>query len=480
MSTVKKIDTISSYFKISPSILDQLDVVDVLLESDTLLFIDPMLLPESKHSEMKDDADQKYIDTFTKIIKLLSACKIANDSDIAWRTAKKLFSFSEIGWTCLGYGSSAKGSGFGPQLVNNTMKTAHQIVSMDIDDPDLFMVMSLFEEGIGADRISDMTTNIIFDSLVKFSERVNTTLKIPTKEFTFKGNKYNAPHNPLTNKPLILVPKDIVRDLPISTDWSGAVHTMKENTDLRDRINTNIGNLLVSMTKKQKEEAKRRALEKKEYFEDLLTLIKEVEKEPYDFKADRNGELFWLRLASSIDKKYPFNLSGYNKKLTLDDVEHLVSDILNQFKNLIENKGLWKEMWADDKKPRKEKAAQRLLFAVAYSYCKANNLDISPEADSGNGPVDFKLSQGFEQKVLVEVKLSSNPKLLHGYEKQLEIYKKGDDTERAFFVIVDIGYIGDKYQKVQQARIATEKEGKKVSKIIHIDAQQKDSASKRI
>ncbi|EKH3110265.1 hypothetical protein O7N79_004356, partial [Salmonella enterica] len=62
MSTVKKIDTISSYFKIPPSILDQLDVVDVLLESDTLLFIDPMLLPESKHSEMKDDADQKYID----------------------------------------------------------------------------------------------------------------------------------------------------------------------------------------------------------------------------------------------------------------------------------------------------------------------------------------------------------------------------------------------------------------------------------
>ncbi|EPC8952576.1 hypothetical protein [Cronobacter sakazakii] len=480
MSTVKKIDTISSYFKISPSILDQLDVVDVLLESDTLLFIDPMLLHESKHSEMNDDADQKYIGTFTKIIKLLSACKIDNDSDIAWRTAKKLFSFSEIGWTCLGYGSSAKGSGFGPQLVNNTMKTAHQIVSMDIDDPDLFMVMSLFEEGIGADRISDMTTNIIFDSLVNFSERVNKTLKIPTKEFTFKGNKYNAPHNPLTNKPLILVPKDIVRDLPISTDWSGAVHTMKENTDLRDRINTNIGNLLVSMTKKQKEEAKRRALEKKEYFEDLLTLIKEVDKDPYDFKADRNGELFWLRLASTIDKKYPFNLSGYNKKLTLDDVENLVSDILNQFKDLIENKGLWKEMWADDKKPRKEKAAQRLLFAVAYSYCKANNLDISPEADSGNGPVDFKLSQGFEQKVLVEVKLSSNGKLLHGYEKQLEIYKKGDDTERAFFVIVDIGYIGDKYQKVQQARIAAEKEGRKVSKIIHIDAQQKDSASKRI
>ncbi|MCQ4103926.1 hypothetical protein NOG67_05055 [Erwinia persicina] len=480
MSKLNKIDTISSYFNIPSSVLDQLDVVDVLLESDTLLFIDPMLLAESKHREMKKDADEKYIDTFIKIIKLLKASKVQNDSDIAWKTAKKLFSFSEIGWTCLGYGSSAKGSGFGPHLVNTTMNTAHQIITMDIDDPDLFMVMSLFEEGIGADRISDMTTNIIFDSLVKFSERVNQTLKIPTKEFSFKGSSYIAPHNPLTNKPLILVPRDVVRDLPISTDWSSAVSTMKENTDLRDRINTNIGKLLASMGQKEKAEAKRRALEKKEYFEDLLELIKNVEKEPYDFEADKNGELFWLRLASSIDKQHPFNLSKFNKKLNLDEVENLVDEILNQFKDLIENKGLWKEMWADDKKPRKEKAAQRLLFAVAHSYCKANNLDISPEADSGNGPVDFKVSQGFEQRVLVEVKLSSNGKLLHGYEKQLEIYKSGDDTNRAFFVIVDIGHIGEKYQKVQQARIAAANEGLRASKIIHIDAQQKDSASVRI
>lgn len=460
--------------------LDQLDVVDVLLESDTLLFIDPMLLPESKHTEMSVDADTKYINTFTNIIKLLKASRVQNDSDVAWKAAKKLFSFSEIGWTCLGYGSSAKGSGFGPHLVNTTMNTAYQIITMDIDDPDLFMVMSLFEEGIGADRISDMTTNIIFESLVKFSERVNATLKIPTKQFSFKGNIYTAPHNPLTNKPLILVPRDVVRDLPISTDWSGAVSTMRENTDLRDRINTNIGKLLASMTQKEKAEAKRRALEKKEYFEDLLELIKDVEKEPYDFEADKNGELFWLRLASSIDKQHPFNLSKFNKKLTLDEVEKLVDEILTQFKDLIENKGLWKEMWADDKKPRKEKAAQRLLFAVAHSYCKANDLDISPEADSGNGPVDFKVSQGFEQKVLVEVKLSSNGKLLHGYEKQLEIYKNGDDTDRAFFVIVDIGHLGEKYQKVQQARVSAVNEGLRASKIIHIDAQQKDSASIRI
>lgn len=39
MSTVKNIDTVSSHFNISPSILDQLDVVDVLLGDAANLLI---------------------------------------------------------------------------------------------------------------------------------------------------------------------------------------------------------------------------------------------------------------------------------------------------------------------------------------------------------------------------------------------------------------------------------------------------------
>jgi hypothetical protein len=65
--------------------------------------------------------------------------------------------------------------------------------------------------------------------------------------------------------------------------------------------------------------------------------------------------------------------------------------------------------------PRPEKAAQRLFFAIAYAYCKANNLDVTPEADTGNGPVDFKVSLGFTGRVLVEIKLSTNTKLVRGY-----------------------------------------------------------------
>ena len=39
------------------------------------------------------------------------------------------------------------------------------------------------------------------------------------------------------------------------------------------------------------------------------------------------------------------------------------------------------------------------------------DVDISPETNAGNGPVDFKISRG-DDKILIENKISSNTKLL--------------------------------------------------------------------
>jgi hypothetical protein len=117
---------------------------------------------------------------------------------------------------------------------------------------------------------------------------------------------------------------------------------------------------------------------------------------------------------------------------------------------------------------------------VAYSYCKANDLDLTPEADSGNGPVDFKLSQGNDSKVVVEIKLSTNGSLVHGYEKQLEIYKAADDTNLGVFLIIDVGGIGKKYGVVQKIRSEFLKENAHASDIWYVDGNQKASASKRV
>jgi hypothetical protein len=76
---------------------------------------------------------------------------------------------------------------------------------------------------------------------------------------------------------------------------------------------------------------------------------------------------------------------------------------------------------------------QRLFFAVAYSYCDANNIDLSPECDAGSGQVDFKFSKGFDARVVVEIKLSTNPKVIAGYSMQLQTYMKAEETDRGVY-----------------------------------------------
>ncbi|QYJ89401.1 hypothetical protein [Shewanella halotolerans] len=478
MGKIKNPATISSEFGIDVAVLERLGVVNVLLNTDTLVFIDPLLLEGSAHKEISDGAYQSYRERFEKIIKLLSVSKTVDD--VPWRNAKRLFHFSEISWTCLGYGTTVKGSGFGKDLISSTLDTASQIVALGVDDIDLFMALALFEEGIGPDRISDMTTNIILPNLISFSERVNQTLKVPTKQFKVGANNYNLVVNPYSDQPLIFVPNDIVRDLPIASDWSDISRVVRENEDLRERVNGHVGEIWATMTKKDKQRLKKAALSSKEAFQQVMDMILEVEPKPYDFKSDRNGESFWTELLKQIPKDYPYDLSNYaGRKLSAEEVVEIVNKILSQFQDLVENKGLWKELWDENGKPRKEKASQRLFFAVAYSYCKANNIDLTPEADSGNGPVDFKLSQGFDSKLVVEVKLSNNSSLVHGYEKQLEIYKKADDTDLGVFLIIDVGGIGQKYDVVQKMRNDFIKEHGKASDIWYVDGNQKASASKR-
>lgn len=81
-------------------------------------------------------------------------------------------------------------------------------------------------------------------------------------------------------------------------------------------------------------------------------------------------------------------------------------------------------------------SSQLLFFGIACAYCYANNLDLSPEADAGRGPVDFKISMGASIKVLVEVKLTSNNQLAHGYEKQLPIYQKAEKSQKGIYLVL--------------------------------------------
>ena len=119
-----------------------------------------------------------------------------------------------------------------------------------------------------------------------------------------------------------------------------------------------------------------------------------------------------------------------------------------------------------------------LFFAVADSYCKANDLDLSPETDSGGGPVDFKVAAGSRAKALVEIKLSSNAKVVDGYTKQLEAYKAAEEATRAVYLVIDVGGMGTKDERLVTLKNKLMKRHAQPSELVFVNGKRRRSASK--
>jgi hypothetical protein len=471
--------TVGGHFKIDEKRLKMLDVLDATLGIDTKLFIDPLLLEHSSHSEFSNDGVQQYRRHFEKIIHLLENSHTLNDP--AWKAAYRLFHYPEIAGTCLGYGAgSIHGSAWGPRLRTRVLGVAKEIVEIGVRDPDLFSALALFESDIGPDRISDMTTNIIFAALSSFNARILNELGLEGERFEYVGIDARFLINPYEEKrtPIILVPTDILRDLPVAHDWDGVAAAARCNEELRDRVNRHLAEIWARKTKRDKSRLKSEALRTKASFETLLKVVKSVAARPYDVSTDPEGLILWATRGQRYARQYPLSLKR-QRLVTLNYVFDIVLTIVAQFRHLVENQGLNKELYGVNKQPRHESTAQRLFFAVAYSYCKANNIDVSPEIDTGNGQIDFKFSTGFDKRVLVEIKLSTNPNVLPGYKNQLEVYKAAEETMKAIYLVIDVGRMGRKEKDLTQLRNAAERSGQPLSQLEFVDGLLKPSASKR-
>lgn len=459
-------------------------VFDPSLNVDTLLFPDPMLLENSIHAEMRH-AKVIFNEYFEKVRRLLLHSK-GDKGHVAWKSAYRMLSFPEISGTCLGYGAnSISGSGAGPKMTGKLMATGYQIAELGIDDPDLFMAMGLFEEDFGPDLIGDMFTNVCFENIIKFNARVYTELSVPTKlyEIALKnGAKYNAlfAKNPTAinhNIPVILMPLDILRDLPVAIDWRGVQAVSQENKAFRDSLNGSVASLWSRKTLESKGQLKTWALSSAGSFGDLLDMIHGMDGKPYDFAGDKLGELVWRSLYDRVINDYPFLIE---KPIKMDhkSVLEVVDKIIEQFRHLVEDRDLWKELYTDDGVPRLEKAAQRLFYMVALSYCEANNLDITPEAETGRGPVDFKFSSSLNGRILIEIKLSKNGQLVTGYTKQLDIYNAAERSFDSRYLVIDVGLIGKKMRYLTAARDKQIIEKGRAPKIVTINGLPRLSASK--
>lgn len=470
--------SVTNYFNLDRKIFENTGAFDALLDWDTLLFVDPYLLKDAQTAEFIG-SQAELLTYFRRVIKLISHSKKTNDK--AWREAVNRMLAKEIAAFGLGYsGSGSEGSGIGFRLATSLITTMKEIVTLGLEDPELFELAGLFEDGFGADRISDMTCNILIERFAEFTERVFkecNSVKILEK---IKINKktFNLPKHPFRkNQPILLCPKELLLDLP--TAENGITSIFNENAELRNRINEMFGMDWSSYTQEKEKEKSHHAFTKHGFFlEEILKKYKNSGTRKYDFLKDPSGEVFWRTTAEDLAKKFPLNISKETSP-SLEYYVDIVRIICDAFKRQIEQNGLWEVLYGERGKSKKERISQRLFFSLAQIYCSANNLDISPESNTGRGPVDFKFSHGSKNKIILEMKLSTNQKLLVGYTEQLEAYKKSEQAAKAFYLVVVVGDHDGKIKKLFDLKNQlASAEAKDLPEILTIDANKKLSASK--
>jgi len=161
-----------------------------------------------------------------------------------------------------------------------------------------------------------------------------------------------------------------------------------------------------------------------------------------------------------------------------ESLKQVVRRICGHFKTLIESNGLVKLLYDKQQILKPERAAQLLFFGIADAYCKANNLDLSPESNSGRGPVDFKISQGYQLRLNVEVKYSSNVKLVSGFEKQLPTYDAAEHSFHSVYLVLRTTPSERSIKRVQTLRNNALTSGQRSPDVIIVDARIQASASR--
>jgi hypothetical protein len=465
----------SKHFNVPISALDTAKLLDPILNSDTKLFIDPLLLWKSQNAIIKEEGRTAVETCFENVIGLLDIS--AAEGDVAWKGAYNALNLDECPETSLGYGAAGtSGSSRPVSLRNGILRTAKEIITLGEKNPNMIPLMGLFEAGVGPDTLSDMTTNFLLPTLCRITEEFCATNGIQVQEF---GSRYFArklPANPYhSDAPVILVPRDLLRDLPLAADWSDVNRVVMEVREIRDAVNKMFGNIAKATVSQKKAALRRVAFSSRSLLRKLIEAVS-VASESYDEKADLDGYYQFRRILTEDPAPFVGMLSNPQTK-DAPTLERTVSTIIARFKTMVEDNNMWELLW-NGTVPRHERASQLLFFAVANVMCAVNDVDISPETNSGGGPVDFKFSTGFSGRVLVELKLSKGA-VVHGYKTQLEIYKRAATTGAGVFVVMDIGGMGRKLRTIEKAKADAEARGERTSEIIVIDARRQRSASKR-
>lgn len=458
---------ISDFFDLQNQ-LSEAGVFDAIIDEDSNFFINIVRLratsvPEFQGSYCRINA------FFSEIATLLEASDSKDNKDKFFRAAYNKFDFSEVNGINLGFSETRYGSGFGPLLRRQVMQDAFDIVKKGSKQPEIFHLISLFEDNVGPDRLSDMIATIILPDIISYTRRMNRELGITQERYPDCTFNDGVVVNPYKGCNLLLLPIDILQELPIARCWDDIDRVIRENEAIRREVNESVADEWKKWASREK-----KAFLKERIFEDPERCNRVIE-------GYRNSTVNPVNLLNDLDYCVASIFKGLRCQMSFAAQNsqsktsiQATKEILAIFKDWVENNKGW-EIILETDSGRREKVVQRLIHLSAKHYIATNDLDISFEPNEGRGPADFKISRGAD-KTVSEAKLSSNTQYLHGYQVQIEEYALAEGTNNKCYVFIDVGnpVRRKRIEDLHQQRVNG---GENAPVLVVIDSKPKTSAS---
>lgn len=480
----------SDYFRVERKTIEDYGAIDVSLISDIPLFIDPFLIFYSERVEYKN--------LHSQIIDYLFFLKSKANENLDVGELRAWFKFSEVKQNWFGYSfGNNEGRGLWLDFARKLNKNLNRIFSVEgrqITESPHLEKLCLIEKGVGRDKISDFTANLIKQYLLEYTQNFATKY-LKSEQIVEKSidraffdqnlarwmpKTYKLPK--FGNDYVLLTPEDILtkKDVWINKDdLSGRLQFLPEgveNDELRAEINNYIRSILTpDATNKEYKEAVRKAIVKYPILMDVYIKTQE----------ENGDQAVKISKAEVEDVKLIFNDGA---EMAVNSLERLdfyklpdnsYSEALDKalvLKKFIETDG-YRLFYNSHRKLITEREEDlRLLYKLIWRADKLKKADVNPETDHGRGPVDFAVSNGAQDKTLIEFKIGSNTQLRRNLLNQVEVYKLADVANNESRKVYVITYFSKK-ELVSITGVLSELKIAKEEWIVLIDARNDNKPS---
>ena len=342
------------------------DWFNPILTEDTLLFIDPFAVFKSR-DELFKDCYSEMMYFFQQAFELIAHAG-RNQSNLSYKKAESMLVFPEVNAVCLGYSKTRRGSGTGPQWAKTLTKNIDSIIAKGVTHISHFEELGILCEGIGPDRLSDMTANLLKSRLITYTQRICHLHGIPMVkkrlqnvffDYEYKhwcDGEYLLPVNPYKQEtPILLVPKDFLNVLPeINSDDFADTIDLAER--LRNDFNYEVDKNL------DKEKIAEIAIEHYDLVKEYIDSVEKREANTFGELMKKTLRYMWYELSKNIVTNNKF---VFGDVIGDDEFFEKIEQFAQYFKEFVELRSGYKLLWNETKTvPRSEEDVQLLFKGI--------------------------------------------------------------------------------------------------------------------